>query len=268
MNYELLTVGKVNSTVTGRSSSDEEPIRNFSELLNRFRRYDWLALQSAVVDFYRDLELVDVEGSTIDGGRDDPHKEDKSKIGEISLFGVEIGIYTKTAIDDIPHYSSHGRNFSAFNHFIDIKKGYGRFDDFDGYSYEYGSAHRDQYQLVEEELKDWEGWEEFMGWFVEQFRRDKVDQGLNYWLNDEYVHAPGQPWYRHCSPSIERYSFFYEKGIYRSLEEESRARFPLADSTGERGKGIPYSIFMPVDNMARYWYEEFLRTGDWLALGP
>ena len=59
MNYELLTVGKVNSTVTGRSSSDEEPIRNFSELLNRFRRYDWLALQSAVVDFYRDLELVD-----------------------------------------------------------------------------------------------------------------------------------------------------------------------------------------------------------------
>ena len=82
------------------------------------------------------------------------------------------------------------------------------------------------------------------------------------------MHAPGQPWYRHCSPSIERYSFFYEKGIYRSLEEESRARFPLADSTGERGKGIPYSIFMPVDNMARYWYEEFLRTGDWLALGP
>jgi len=68
MKYEVLTVGKVNSTVTGRSSSNEEPICNFSELLNRFRRYDWLAMQSAVVDFYKDLELVDVEGSTIDGG--------------------------------------------------------------------------------------------------------------------------------------------------------------------------------------------------------
>lgn len=34
----------------------------------------------------------------------------------------------------------------------------------------------------------------------------RVDEALNWWLNDEYVHAPGQPWYRGCSPSVERYS--------------------------------------------------------------
>ncbi|MEM3137905.1 MAG: hypothetical protein QW760_05255, partial [Thermofilaceae archaeon] len=200
---------------------------------------------------------VDVEGTTINGGRDDPHRSE--------LF----------AIDDVPHYSTsveislpfiNGEfrfNHSPFNHFIDINKGPGIFDDFDGYSYLRGSASRGHYEKVPR-------------FGIEGGR----DAWVNFWFNDEYVHAPGQDWYRGCSPSISRYSFFYERGVYSSLEEESRARFPLADSIGIaienytiefnafRRKGVPYSVFMPVDNLARYWYEEFLRSGDWLALGP
>ena len=97
------------------------------------------------------------------GGRDDPHKEDKIKIGEIFGFGVEI--YIKTAIEDIPHYSTHVHfpfvngevkyNHSPFNHFIDIKKERGRFDDFDGYSYELGSARHDQHEKEKGEYIDW-----------------------------------------------------------------------------------------------------------------
>jgi hypothetical protein len=65
-----------------------------------------------------------------------------------------------------------------------------------------------------------------------------------------------------------RYSYSGDKGVFSTRVSELLARFPLAEHTGGRGLGIPYSVFLPVDNMARYWYDQFLRTGDILALGP
>ncbi len=199
---------------------------------------DQVAQAALDTDNRMDLEFVDVEAGRGEGGRDNPHKD---KFVEI--------------INDKPHYVSSfepligKHNHTAFNHFIDIKKGPGLFDDYDGYSYEKGSAHRDQFETV---------------------AGVKVDAGLNWWLNDEYVHAPGQPWYRSgkCSPSIECYSFPDDKGIYESVEAESIIRFPLANSTGAEGKGIPYSVFLPVDNLARYWFGQFIDTKDPTALGP
>lgn len=203
-----------------------------------------IAAEAARVDDYRDVEFVDVEGGLTDSGRDDPHRS--------SVWDD----------DDQPHTSYDGRSFTAFNHFIDIKKGPGLFDDYDGYSYERGSAHIDQYQKASEVAE---------GFWTDLFARlsgKKVDEGINWWFNDEYVHARGQPWYRGCSPALEHYSFPGDKGRYATIEDELKARFPLAAATGGTGRGIPYSVFMPLDNLARYWYNEYIRSRDPLALGP
>jgi hypothetical protein len=186
-------------------------------------------------DDYKDLEFVDVESSALSGGRDDPH--------------------VKTAMDndDVPRYETQGFVFAAFNHYIDIRKGPGLFDDYDGYSYKKGSASKNEYQDATDAKKDWKV--AFLSFFS---GHKKVDDGIAYWLNDEYVHAPGMQWYRGCSPSIERYSFPNDKKIFSTIEAEAASRFPLADSTGKTDKGIPYSVFMPLDNMARYWYTIFL----------
>jgi hypothetical protein len=92
---------------------------------------------------------------------------------------------------------------------------------------------------------------------------------LMWWYNDEYIHIP-QYYPEHydpnrCSPAVERYCR-YSRG---SLTE----RFPLAKSTGEEGLGIPYTVFPPADNMARYWFEVFLqppsgRKPNVACLGP
>ncbi|MEW6573782.1 MAG: stalk domain-containing protein [Bacillota bacterium] len=255
MRYECLKGDKLYQTVTGTTGGSRDNLDNYSTMMARFgsQPWNWLAVQAVLPDFYRDLEFVDVEGTLIDGGRDDPHRDEWD------------------AIDDEAHYSEDNSNFAAFNHFIDIKKGPGRFDDFDGYSYHYGSASRDQYQNASDATSD------FWAQLLADLGGYKVDGGLvGYWYNDEYVHAYGGDvgagghggWYRECSPSVWRYSFPEDKGVYTSKEFELRARFPTADSVGRSGKGIPYSVFMPVDNMARYWYGEFLRTRDLLALGP
>lgn len=254
MRYECLKGDKLYQTVTGAAGGSRDNIDNYSTLMARFgsQPWDWLAVQAVLPDYYRDLELVDVEGFS-DGGRDDPHRDEWD------------------AINDEAHYSEDNSNFAAFNHFMDIKKGPGRFDDFDGYSYHYGSASRDQYQDASDATSDF--WAQLFG----DLGGYKVDSGLvGYWYNDEYVHAYGGEvgagghggWYRECSPSVWRYSFPGDKGVYASKEFELRARFPVADSVGRSGKGIPYSVFMPVDNMARYWYEQFRTTRDLLALGP
>jgi hypothetical protein len=96
----------------------------------------------------------------------------------------------------------------------------------------------------------------------------KVDQGISWWFKNAYVHAPGRDWYKDCSPSVARYSFFGDKGIYSSIEEESKARFPLANSVGTEGMGIPYSVFMPVDNMARFYFNGFINELEPKYLGP
>lgn len=215
--------------------------RNVTDWALRLARYtDSQTLQAAIVeeaanvDTYKDLELVDVEGLSSDA-RDDPHHDDPWYVA-----------------DDIARYSHSfpglgDKCHTAFNHFIDIKKGPGQFDDYDGYSYRKGSASRGEYELI---------------------AGQRVDEALNWWLNDEYVHAPGQRWYRGCSPSVERYSFPANLGIHSSVEAELLCRFPLAESQGGAGKGVPYSVFMPIDNLARHWYNIFLFANYPLALGP
>lgn len=203
-----------------------------------------LVKEAPAVDDYYDLEFVDVEGGIGSGGRDDPHKDEWD------------------AIDDEPHYTEEGMNLTAFNHFIDIKKGPGLFDDYDGYSYNKGSASRDQYQSASDAASG------TLAKLMGKITGFKVDEGINWWLNDEYVHAPGQQWYRGCSPSVERYSFPSDKRVYPTARDELLARFPVANSTGTTGRGIPYSVFMPVDNMARYWYGRFEATKDPATLGP
>jgi hypothetical protein len=163
---------------------------------------------------------------------------------------------------DIPHRSESGYSFTSYNHFIDVKKGEGIFDDYDGYSYERGSASSGEYQRAEDATDN--VWATLLG----KITGKKVDEGINWWLNDEYVHAPGRSGYRpSCSPAIERYSFYQDKGVYANMKSEAKARFPLADYIGAAGKGIPYSVFMPVDNLARYWYSEFKATEEPAYLG-
>ncbi len=189
-----------------------------------------LILWSAETDHFLDVEFVDVQG-----GRDDPHRREWN------------------ALDDRAHYLLGGRALTSFNHFLDIQKGPGRFDDYDGYSYFHGSARRNQHQPASQVAERWAYLAAVLGGF-------KVDEGIQYWLNDEYVHAPGQPWYRNCSPALLHYSFPGDLGIYATQEAELRARFPLAASRGSKGRGFPYSVFMPVDNLARYWFEKYQRS--------
>ncbi len=205
-----------------------------------------LSEEVALVDWYKDLEFVDVEATLvlISHGRDDPHKDETWQD------------------DDKASYIADGKVFTAFNHFIDIKKGSGKFDDYDGYSYYKGSASRDQYQKANEVLEGY--WKKKIAKLSGKF----VDEGLNYWLNDEYVHVSCYDWYKDCSPSVERYSYPKIKGAYQSVREELKDRYPLAEYKGGEGKGIPYSVFMPLDNMAKYWYDRFYQTEDIKALGP
>lgn len=200
--------------------------------------------ETPAVDGWRDVEFVDVEGGIGSGGRDNPHK------------------FELNAINDKPMTGHGDMSFTAMNHFIDIRKGPGQFDDYDGYSYRRGSGHIDERQKAESAASSW-----FEG-LAAKVSGLKVDEGVNWWLNDAYVHVSGQEWYRNCSPAMERYSFFQDSGKYKTRDEELAARFPLAKSTGERNHGVPYSVFMPVDNMARYWYGRFTGTGDILALAP
>lgn len=210
-----------------------------------------VAQESVNTDSRKDLELVDVEGG-YSNARDNPHKDEPG------------------AIDDKPHYRKEGHFFTAFNHFIDIKKGPGAFDDFDGYSYYHGSASIDEYESASEA----EEGSSLAGVLVTILEHLPfapticVDWALNYWLNDEYVHAPGQDWYEACSPCIEWYSYYADRGVYGSVEAEAKRRFPLAESTGRENKGVPYSVFMPVDNMARYWFSRYCAERTPECLGP
>jgi hypothetical protein len=201
---------------------------------------DRIAWESVAPDFFRDLVFIDVDFSL-----DDPYS--------VSLFKD----------DDRPEYSTKDDpfltslfalfggspgNFTSCNHFINIGSwGTSRFDDYDGYSYQFVREHGHQYQTEAGMLGK------------------ALDEGIMWYYNDAYVHAPGHRWYNGGSPAVERYSF---PTRYPGKVEEFQERFPLAKNVGSKGCGAPYSVFMPVDNMARYWYERFLETGDPLDLGP
>ena len=201
---------------------------------------DRIAWESISPDFFSDLEFVDVDFSM-----DDPH--------ENSVFRNDDEA-TRSTKDDpvlgtlISLFGASAANYTSFNHFININSfGKSRFDDYDGYCYYFVKEFGNQYQTDSKLLGK------------------AVDDGAIMYYNDEYIHAPGQRWYRNCSPSVERYSF---PTRYPDRVEESKARFPLAKNIGRKNCGIPYSVFMPLDNMARFWYARFLETGDPLDLGP
>lgn len=217
-------------------------------------------------DDFADLEFVNVEAGAADAlssGRDNPHADD------VGALHAEDHTSTKPS----------GYSITCFNHFIDIRKGIGIFDDFDGYSYQRGSAHVEEFQTLGDYLahdapNEVYGLSGFVGQILEKVKGmpgigsdAKVDAALNYWFNDEYVHAPGHPWYKGCSPAVEHYTYLGE-GLYANLRSESVARFPLAEWRGHENHGIPYSVFMPEDNLARYWYEQFVARKAWPSLGP
>jgi len=198
-----------------------------------------IAAEAAQTDYYQDLEFVDVNGSL-----DNPHDR------------------RPHPAPDLAHSLTDQKSQTAFNHFLDIRKGPGQFDDFDGYSYYRGSARHEQYQQARDVSGGW-------GRLAAEMTGFKVDEGIAYWLNDEYVHVPGQRWYQRCSPAVERYSFFQEQQLYDSARAEGLARFPLACDPAEPNTGIPYSVFFPVDNLARYWFARFLGSPRHVkSLGP
>lgn len=188
-------------------------------------------------DSVEDLEFVDVDaGSGV--GRDDPHVHDYD------------------VVNDVAHHSERGYHFTAFQHFIDLGHK-GIYDDYDGYSYRHGSASENEYEPGLHTKSDWLIKGEFSS-------KATLDADLNYYFNDEYVHSPGMKWYRNCSPAVWRYTFNTTGNKY----DQILSRYPLAERKGKKDCGIPYSVFTPVDNLGRYWYERFLISGDVRDLGP
>jgi len=239
MNIRSLLLGVIEMNGNGHQLTTLEAVKVLGEMgilaadVVLYSR-PYLAASAVAADHKMDVELINVEY-----GMDDPHNDQEAWTTE-----------------DIPHYYYGDKNFTAFNHFIDIKKGPGIFDDFDGYAYNNGSASKDEYQDASDVTSGFTA-------FLADVAGFKVDEGINWWFNDEYVHAPGHQWYKNCSPSLEHYSFPQDKGKYPTVLEELAHRF-----IQEKRKGVPYSTFMPVDNMARYWYNYYLKkSNDVEALG-
>lgn len=200
-------------------------------------RISWEALAP---DCYRDLEFVDV-----DFGIDDPHDNRIWENRDEATYSTKDDplVGTLFEIFGVVH-----NNFTSFNHFINIGSyEKSKFDDYDGYSYEFIKEYGQQYQS---DAKLW---------------GKNLDDAIMWYYNDEYIHAPGQQWYAGCSQSVERYSYPTK---YSTSDKELKARFPLANCVGRENHGIPYSVFLPLDNMARYWYGRFLETKDPLDMGP
>jgi hypothetical protein len=198
-----------------------------------------IAIRARKVDSDTDVEFVDVEGIPGPGlALDDPHS---------SSFWDD---------DDQPHTDYEGDTFTKFNHFIDVRAQRGKFDDYDGYSFAYGSASKDEFQDASEAVNS------AFGKILAKVLDKKVDNGLAYYFGDEYIHASCHRWYRYqpkeCSPALDRYSF---PANGRTVQQELALRFPLASSIANQGCGFPYSVFMPVDNLARYWFEQYVSHG-------
>lgn len=169
-----------------------------------------IAANSGETDYLADMEFIDVEGGLFGHGRDNPHKKELNKI------------------DDVARTANPLIACTTFNHFIDIRKGEGIFDDFDGYSYKRGSGCTGQYQEARAATDNM--WASFISALLDK----KVDDAVNWRFNDEYVHAPGHEWYAGCSPAVERYSFYRDKerkssfsGVYRfkTLRQSAYPRF-------------------------------------------
>ena len=231
---------RTHKTITGLAFDLASRLPEFK--IARGKRKEIVA-ESAAANEYEDLEFVKVEGGLLGSGRDDPHKME----------------YLKR--DDYPHYETRGVHLTRFNHFIDVRKGAGEFDDFDGYSYRKGSARKGEHQTFSKSKVHYYG-----KLPSEVPASTTIDAGISWYLGDQYVHAPGMKWYKQCSPAVERYSYRNTK-TYKTISAESKERFPLAVALNEKRCGVPYSVFLPVDNMARYWFDVHTKWGKPAALG-
>ncbi len=207
-------------------------------------------------DFSNEMSFIDINGQGIgnEDALDDPHK---SGTWEVPDKCEKEGL---------------GSSFAAYNHFIDIGKGKGTYDDYDGYSYHNGSGHLGEY----EDLFD------AVPFFTNDFwpnagnivaaaitKNMKTDAALAWYFNDSNVEYPGSKWYRNCSPALWNYS--YPAPYNGNKYNEMKKRFPwghYGNGSKNKGKCVPWSVFMPVDNLGRYWYETFLMSHKVWDLGP
>lgn len=207
-------------------------------------------------DFRNEMSFIDINGAgtATDNALDDPHV---SKAFESPDKCEKSGL---------------GSSFAAYNHFIDIGKGQGIYDDYDGYSYNNGSGSRNQYESLHDAVPYftddslWNGINKLLSVATKNM---KTDETLAWYFNDSNVEYPGSKWYRNCSPALWNYSYPTKYDKYSELEK----RFPwggYGTNAGKRNKGkcVPWSVFMPVDNLGRYWYETFLMSRKVWDLGP
>lgn len=209
-----------------------------------------ILIKNSDSDHFEDLEFVDVEASlSASCGRDDPHYDNKSTINDKAR-------YTTNELSEKWAGINGDYDFTSFQHFIDLGHK-GIYDDYDGYSYRHGSASNDEYE---------DGFHTKNNMLIkgEFSNKGKLDADINYYFNDEYIHSPGMRWYKNCSPAAWRYTFSEDTQKTKQILK----RYPFAKSKGAKDCGIPYSVFTPVDNMGRFWYERFMISGDPIDLGP
>lgn len=209
-------------------------------------------------DFRNEMSFIDINGAGTanDNALDDPHV---SKAFESPDKCEKSGL---------------GSSFAAYNHFIDIGKGKGTYNDYDGYSYHKGSGSVNEYETLHDAVQYFtgDGFLNGINSLLQLFTKSyKVDEALAWYFNDSNVEYPGSKWYRNCSPALWNYS--YPSKTYNNKYNEMTKRFPwggYGTNAGKRNKGkcVPWSVFMPVDNLGRYWYETFLMSRKVWDLGP
>lgn len=157
-----------------------------------------------------------------------------------------------------PTYTVFGKNTTAFNHFIDIRKAdllgqsRGVVDDFDGYSYRRGSASMNEYEPLSNAA-----YEFGLGKDALEATNLKTDQAFAKFL--------GQPGSRVVTPLDGNYSDVLQKYSYHS---ENTPQIPFADEMRLRfPETIDHAVFMPLDQFGRYWHERFVRLGNLEDLG-
>ena len=208
-------------------------------------------------DFRNEMSYIDINGAgtATDDALDDPHHD---KWFESPDKCEKSGI---------------GSSFAAYNHFIDIGKGKGTYNDYDGYSYHKGSGSVNEYETLHDAVPYFTG-DGFLNGINTVLKlvtnSCKVDEALAWYFNDSNVEYPGSKWYCNCSPALWNYSYPLDK--YTKYSEMEK-RFPWGKYGTEayrrnKNKCVPWSVFMPVDNLGRYWYETFMLSREYWDLGP
>ncbi len=207
-------------------------------------------------DFSNEVRFIDIngQGDGKNNALDDPHH---NEFWEVCDKCEKEGL---------------GSSFAAYNHFIDIGKGKGTYDDYDGYSYHNGSGHLGEYEDVFDAVPYFTNdfWPNAGNIVAAAITKNmKTDEALAWYFGDSNVEYPGSKWYCNCSPSLWNYS--YPSQEMDSKYDELEKRFPwggYGSNSKNKGKCVPWSVFMPVDNLGRYWYETFLMSRKVWDLGP